>query len=45
MRAVVRRLSSQERPIVLEALRSLRRALSAEVESNATHQHHFESAN
>ncbi len=45
MRAVIRRLSVKERPIVLEALRSLRRALSAEVESSATHRHHFESAN
>ena len=45
MRSVIRRLSPAERPVVLEALRSLRRALSAEVESNATHQHHFEPAN
>ena len=43
MRAVIRHLSPQERPVVLEALRSLRRALSAEVESAATHRHHFES--
>jgi DNA-binding MarR family transcriptional regulator len=41
MRAVVGHLSRTERPIVLEALRSLRRALSAEVESHAVHQHHF----
>ncbi len=45
MRAVIRRLSPTERPVVLEALRSLRRALSAEVESNAAHRHHFETAN
>ena len=46
-RAVVRRLSPDERPIVLAALRSLRRALSAEVESNAAppHHHHFETTN
>ena len=42
MRAVIRRLSPSERPVVLEALRSLRRALSAEVESSPTHRHHFE---
>jgi DNA-binding MarR family transcriptional regulator len=42
MRAVIRRLSASERPIVLEALRSLRRALSAEVESSPTHRHHFD---
>jgi DNA-binding MarR family transcriptional regulator len=42
MRAVIRRLSAAERPVVLEALRSLRRALSAEVESSPTHRHHFE---
>ena len=41
MRAVIGRLSRTERPVVLEALRSLRRALSAEVESNEVHQHHF----
>jgi DNA-binding MarR family transcriptional regulator len=40
MRAVVGHLSESERPIVLAALRSLRRALSAEVES-AAHEHHF----
>lgn len=48
MRAVVRRLPATERPIVLEALRSLRRALSAEVETSpeTVHHHHFaESAN
>ena len=41
MRSVIRRLSAAERPVVLEALRSLRRALNAEVESSATHRHHF----
>jgi DNA-binding MarR family transcriptional regulator len=46
MRAVIGRLSASERPIVLAALRSLRRALSAEVESSAVHEHHFaETAN
>lgn len=42
MRAVLRRLSPAERPVVLEAFRSLRRALSAQVESSATHRHHFD---
>ena len=41
MRAVLRHLSAAERPIVLTAFRSLRRALSAEVESSAVHEHHF----
>ena len=53
MRAVIGRLPASERPIVLEALRSLRRALSAEVETAevttteagpghaAAHHHHF----
>ncbi|HJP89312.1 MAG TPA: MarR family transcriptional regulator [Candidatus Limnocylindrales bacterium] len=43
MRAVIRRLPATERPIVLEALRSLRRALSAEVETSpeTVHHHHF----
>jgi DNA-binding MarR family transcriptional regulator len=41
MRAVLGHLSASERPIVLAALRSLRRALSAEVESDPVHQHHF----
>lgn len=41
MRAVLRRLPAAERPIALSALRSLRRALSAELESEAVHQHHF----
>lgn len=43
MRSVIRRLSPAERPVVLAALRSLRRALSAEVESSPAHRHHFES--
>jgi DNA-binding MarR family transcriptional regulator len=41
MRAVLGRLPEAERPIVLAALRSLRRALSAEVESAPAHEHHF----
>ena len=46
MRAVIGRLPATERPIVLAALRSLRRALSAEVETagagpTANHHHHF----
>jgi MarR family transcriptional regulator, organic hydroperoxide resistance regulator len=44
LRAVIRRLSPAERPVVLQALRSLRRALNAEVESSATHRHHFADA-
>ena len=43
MRGVIRRLSAAERPVVLQALRSLRRALSAEVE-NTVHEHHFAEA-
>jgi DNA-binding MarR family transcriptional regulator len=45
MRSVIRRLSRSERPVVLQALRSLRRALSAEVESTPAHRHHFETPN
>lgn len=41
MRSVIGRLPASERPIVLAALRSLRRALSAEAESAPVHQHHF----
>jgi DNA-binding MarR family transcriptional regulator len=45
MRAVIGRLPAAERPIVLEAFRSLRRALSAEVEGSTeaspVHHHHF----
>jgi DNA-binding MarR family transcriptional regulator len=44
LRSVLTHLSATERPIVLAALRSLRRALSAEVESAAVHQHHFADA-
>jgi DNA-binding MarR family transcriptional regulator len=40
MRGVIGRLPPSERAIVLAAFRSLRRALSAEVESTV-HQHHF----
>ncbi len=45
MRSVIRRLSPAERPVVLEALRSLRRALSAEVEQGPAHRHHFDTSN
>lgn len=45
MKAVIGRLPASERLIVLEAFRSLRRALSAEVEGSAgtapDHHHHF----
>lgn len=41
MRTVLGRLPESERPIVLSALRSLRRALSVEVETTQIHQHHF----
>jgi DNA-binding MarR family transcriptional regulator len=41
LRAVLGRIPAAERPIVLAAFRTLRRALSAEVESSPTHQHHF----
>lgn len=41
MRSVLGRLPASERPIVLSALRSLRRALSEEAETSAVHQHHF----
>jgi DNA-binding MarR family transcriptional regulator len=41
LRSVVGRLTAAERPVVLEALRSLRRALSAEVDDGPAHQHHF----
>jgi DNA-binding MarR family transcriptional regulator len=44
MRAVLGHLPASERPIVLAALRSLRRALSAEVESTPVHEHHFADA-
>jgi DNA-binding MarR family transcriptional regulator len=41
MRAVLGHLPASERPIVLAALRSLRRALSAEAGSSVVHEHHF----
>jgi DNA-binding MarR family transcriptional regulator len=41
MRAVVRHIPAAERPTVLAALRTLRRALSVEVESSPVHEHHF----
>lgn len=44
LRSVFSHLSATERPIVLEAMRSLRRALSAEAESDPVHQHHFADA-
>ena len=44
LRSVLTHLSPTERPIVLAALRSLRRALSAEVESSTVHEHHFADA-
>jgi len=44
LRAVLGHLTATERPVVLEALRSLRRALSAEVDSAPAHQHHFTDA-
>jgi MarR family transcriptional regulator, organic hydroperoxide resistance regulator len=45
LRAVLGHLSGVERPIVLAAIRSLRRALSAEAEPAPVHQHHFADAN
>jgi DNA-binding MarR family transcriptional regulator len=44
LRAVLGHLTAAERPVVLTALRSLRRALSAEVESEPPHKHHFADA-
>jgi DNA-binding MarR family transcriptional regulator len=44
LRSVVGHLTAAERPVVLEALRSLRRALSAEVDSGPVHLHHFADA-
>lgn len=41
MRSVLGRLPVAERPIVLAAFRSLRRALSAEAGTASTHEHHF----
>jgi DNA-binding MarR family transcriptional regulator len=45
LRAVLGHLSGPERTIVLAAFRSLRRALSAEVDNAPAHQHHFADAN
>jgi DNA-binding MarR family transcriptional regulator len=44
-RSVLGHLPASERPIVLAALRSLRRALTAEAETAAVHHHHFADAN
>jgi len=41
MRSVLGRLPDSEQPIVLAALRSLRRALSAEAGTDLVHEHHF----
>jgi DNA-binding MarR family transcriptional regulator len=41
MRAVLGHIPASERPIVLAAFRTLRRALSAEIETSPSHQHHF----
>ena len=41
LRAVLGHLSASERPVVLAAFRSLRRALSAEVDPAPAHHHHF----
>jgi DNA-binding MarR family transcriptional regulator len=44
LRAVLGHLSASERTVVLSAFRSLRRALSAEVDNAPAHQHHFADA-
>jgi DNA-binding MarR family transcriptional regulator len=44
LRLVLSHLSAAERPVVLTAIQSLRRALSAEVESGPAHHHHFADA-
>jgi MarR family transcriptional regulator, organic hydroperoxide resistance regulator len=41
MRSVLGHLPASEQPIVLAAMRSLRRALSAQTESGTVHEHHF----
>jgi DNA-binding MarR family transcriptional regulator len=41
LRAVLGHLSAPERTVVLAAFHSLRRALSAEVDNDPVHQHHF----
>jgi DNA-binding MarR family transcriptional regulator len=45
MRNVIGRLTPEERPLVLSAIRSLRRALSVEIEATDVHHHHFAEAN
>lgn len=44
LRSVLGHLTASERPVVLAAIRSLRRALSAERESGPVHHHHFADA-
>jgi DNA-binding MarR family transcriptional regulator len=44
LRAILGHLSTSERTVVLAAFRSLRRALSAEVDNDPVHQHHFADA-
>ena len=44
LRSVLGRLSAAERPAVFEAVRTLRRALSAEVGDEPVHHHHFADA-
>ena len=44
LRSVLGHLTASERPVVLAAIRSLRRALSAEVEAGPVHHHHFADA-
>jgi DNA-binding MarR family transcriptional regulator len=44
LRSVLGRLTAAERPVVLEAVRSLRRVLSAEVDNEPVHHHHFADA-
>ena len=44
LRAVLGHLSPPERTVVLSAFRSLRRALSAEVDNEPVHHHHFADA-
>jgi len=41
MRSVLGHIPVSERPVVLAAIRTLRRALSAELESSPAHEHHF----
>jgi DNA-binding MarR family transcriptional regulator len=44
LRALLGHLSQPERTVVLSAFRSLRRALSAEVDNGPVHEHHFADA-